>query len=121
MLTLREHAVGQNFSPKVANKPSEKKKFKYFGTTPTKQNYVHEKKNYSRCNPGNACYLLAQKIWSTSLIPKNTHILRSEVCIFTNKIPKRDLTILQWHLLQPQTCTWGGKKSISRDVHTRVP
>ena len=44
MLTLREHAVGQNFSPKVANKPSEKKKFKYFGTTPTKQNYVHKKK-----------------------------------------------------------------------------
>jgi hypothetical protein len=42
---LREHAVGQNISPKVANKPSEKK-FKYFGTTPTKQNFFFQALNF---------------------------------------------------------------------------
>jgi hypothetical protein len=36
---LREHPVGQNISPKVANKPSEKKVQIFRYDTKTKQNF----------------------------------------------------------------------------------
>jgi hypothetical protein len=44
--------------------------FKYLGTTPTNQNYIHEEIK-SRLKSGNACYHLVHNLLSSSLLSKN--------------------------------------------------
>jgi len=71
MLILRGHTVRQKLRPKTGNKPSGGKK-SYFGTTPTNQNYVYEKKITADEILGMPATIRLQKFWSSCLIPKNT-------------------------------------------------
>ena len=46
-------------------------RFKYLGTTPTNQNWTHEK-NYIRLNSGNVSYMWIQNILSFRSLYKNS-------------------------------------------------
>jgi hypothetical protein len=65
MLMSRSQKIGQKHSIKIANRSFEDvATFKYFGTTLTDQNYMHEEIK-SRQNPGNACCHLVHSLLSS--------------------------------------------------------
>jgi hypothetical protein len=65
---------GQNQNIRIANESFEKlAKFKYFGTTLTNHNNIHDVPK-SRLNSGNACYYSVQNILSSRLISKDLNI-----------------------------------------------
>jgi hypothetical protein len=66
----RDHNAGENGNVRISNKSFETvKQFKYFGTTLTNQNSVHEEIK-SRLKSGNACYHSMQNLLSSSLLSK---------------------------------------------------
>jgi hypothetical protein len=74
MLMSRIQKVGQKQSKKIANRSLEDvTKFKYFGTTLTDQNCMHEEIK-SRLNSGNACYHSVQSLLSSRLLSRNLKV-----------------------------------------------
>jgi hypothetical protein len=66
--------LGQNHNLLTANKFSEKvAKFRYFGTTVTDSNCVHEEIK-SRLKPGNVCYHSVHNLLYSRLLSKNPKI-----------------------------------------------
>jgi hypothetical protein len=62
-LLSRQHNARQNHNIKTANRSFENvAEFKYFGTTITDQNLIHEEIK-RRWNSGNACYHLVQNLF----------------------------------------------------------
>jgi len=75
MLMSRDQNAGRSHSIKTDNSSFERvEEFKYLGTTLTNKNSIHEKIK-SRLKSGNACYHLAQKLLSSSLLYKNVKIM----------------------------------------------
>ena len=69
----RYQNAGQSHSTKIEYSSFERvEEFKYFGTTLTNQNSIHEIK--SKLKPGNACYHMVQSLLSSSLLCKNLKI-----------------------------------------------
>jgi UDP-galactopyranose mutase len=59
---------------KIDNRSFERvEEFKYFRTTPTNHNSIHEEIR-SRFKPGNTCYHSVQNLLSSSLLSKNLKI-----------------------------------------------
>jgi hypothetical protein len=74
MIMSRHPNSGQNQNIRIANESFESiVKFKYFKTTLTNQNGIHNEIK-SRINSGNACYYSVQNILSSHLISKNLKI-----------------------------------------------
>jgi hypothetical protein len=74
---IRGQKIGQKHSIKIANKSFEDvAKFRYFATTLTDQNCMHEEIK-SRLNSGNACYHSVQSIFSSRLLYRN---LKVKIC-----------------------------------------
>jgi hypothetical protein len=74
MLMSRSQNSGQKHSIKIANRSFEDAaKFRYFGTTPTDQNCVHDEVK-SRLNSGNACYHSVQSLLSSRLLSRNVKV-----------------------------------------------
>jgi hypothetical protein len=74
MLVSRCQKAGQRKSMQVVNRPFEDvAKFKYFRTTLTYQNCIHEEIK-SKLNSGNACYHSVQSILSSHLLSKNVTV-----------------------------------------------
>jgi hypothetical protein len=72
MLMSHTQNVGKNHNIKIANRSFENMaKFKYFGTTATNQNRIHE--DIKRLNSSNACYNSVHNLLS-SLLSKNIKI-----------------------------------------------
>jgi hypothetical protein len=71
MFMSRHQIEGENHSIKIVNRSFENAaKFKYFGTTVTCRNLVHEEiKNI--LNSGNACYRSVQRLLSSCLVSQN--------------------------------------------------
>jgi hypothetical protein len=68
MLMSHSQKIGQNHSIKIANRSFEDvAKFKYFGTTLTDQNCMHEDIN-SRLNSWNACCHLVHSLLSSPIV-----------------------------------------------------
>jgi hypothetical protein len=66
--------VEQKRSMKIVNRSFEDVgKFKYPGTIPTSQNFMHEDIN-SRINSGNACYHSVQSLLSSHLLSRNLKV-----------------------------------------------
>jgi hypothetical protein len=71
MIMSRLPNCGQNQNIRIANESFENvAKFKYLGTTPTKQYDVHDEIKI-RLNSGNACYYSVQNLMSSRLISIN--------------------------------------------------
>jgi hypothetical protein len=63
LLLSRHQNVGQNRDIKIANRAFKNvSQFKYFGTTVTNQNLIHEEFK-KRFNSGNACYHSVQNLF----------------------------------------------------------
>jgi hypothetical protein len=74
ILMSRNQKIGQKRSMKIANRSFEDvAKFRYLGTTPTDQNYMHEEIK-SRLNSGDACYRLVQSLLSSRLLSRNVKV-----------------------------------------------
>jgi hypothetical protein len=74
MLVLRYQETGQKHSIYIVNGSLEDvEKFKYFGTTLTDQNCVHEEIK-SRLNSGNACCRSFQSRLSFRLLSRNVKV-----------------------------------------------
>jgi hypothetical protein len=74
MLMPCSQKVGQKHSIKIPNRSFEDvAKFKYFGTTLTDQNWIHEEIN-SRLNSGNACCRSVQSLLSSHLLSRNLKV-----------------------------------------------
>jgi hypothetical protein len=74
MLISRSQKTGQKYSIKIANRPFEDvANFRYFGTTLTDQNRLHEEIN-SRLNSGNACCHSVQSLLSSRLLSRNLKV-----------------------------------------------
>jgi hypothetical protein len=70
MILSRHPNSGQNQNIRITNESFENvAKFKYFGTTLTNQNDIHDEIK-SRLNPGNGCYHSVQNLFSSHLIRK---------------------------------------------------
>jgi hypothetical protein len=68
MIMSRYPNSGQNQNIRIANESFENvAKFKYFGTTLTNQNDIHDEIK-GRLNSGNACYYSVQNLLSSRLI-----------------------------------------------------
>jgi hypothetical protein len=68
MIMSRHPNSGQNQNIRIANGSFEKvAKFKYWGTTLTNQNDIHDEIK-SRLNSGNACYYSVQNLLSSRLV-----------------------------------------------------
>jgi hypothetical protein len=79
---FRHPNSGQNQNIRIANESFEKvAKFKYLGTTLTKQNYISDEIK-STLNSGNACYYSVQNLSSSRLISKNIKIKIYKTVIF---------------------------------------
>jgi hypothetical protein len=71
VLMSRSQKTGQKHSIKIANRSYEVvAKFRYFGTTITDQNHMHEEIK-SRLNSGNACCRSVHSLLSSSLLSGN--------------------------------------------------
>jgi hypothetical protein len=71
MLMSHSQKIRQKHCIKIANRSYEDvTEFKYFGTTLTDQNCMHEEIK-SRLNLGNACYHLVQSLLSSHLLSRN--------------------------------------------------
>jgi hypothetical protein len=74
MVISRDQNAGQNHNIKIGNKSfGRMEQFKYFGTTLTNQNSIHEEIK-SRLNSGNACSHSVNNLLSSSLLPKTVKI-----------------------------------------------
>jgi hypothetical protein len=120
--------AGQKHSIKIANRSfQDVAKFKYWGTIPTNQNWMHEEIK-SRLNSRNTCYHLVQSLLSSRLLSRNVKVktyktmilpvvlygcetwsltLREEhrLRVFENRVlrrifgPKRDAATREWRKL----------------------
>jgi hypothetical protein len=129
ILMYRAHNVGQNGTIQIGNKLFDTvEQFKYFGTTITYLNSIHEEIK-SRLKSGNACYLWVHTLLSSGLLPRSEKIkiyrtiilplvlcgcetwsltLRAEcrLRVFENRVlrrilrPKRDEVTGDWRRLQ---------------------
>jgi len=71
MVMSREQNVGRSHNIKIDNSSFERvEELKYLGANLTNQNYIQEEIK-GRPNSGNACYLSAQNLLSSSLLSKN--------------------------------------------------
>jgi hypothetical protein len=78
-----EQNAGKNHNIKVGNKSFERvEQFRYFGTTLTDQNFIHEDIKI-RLKSRNACYHLGKNLLSSSLLLKDTKIkiYRTIICL----------------------------------------
>jgi hypothetical protein len=74
MLISHHRNAGHNRNIKIANRSFENvEKLKYFRTTVTDQNCIHEEIK-GRLNSGNACYNSVQNVLASCLLPKNIKI-----------------------------------------------
>jgi hypothetical protein len=74
MVVSRDQNAGQNGNIQIGNKSFEiVEQFKYWGTTITIQNSIHEEIK-SRLNSRNACCHSVQNLLSSSLLSKNVKI-----------------------------------------------
>jgi hypothetical protein len=74
MIMSHHSNSGQNQNIRIANESFENvAKFKYFRTTLTNQNDIHDEIK-SRLNSGNACYHSVQNLLSSRLMSKNLKI-----------------------------------------------
>jgi hypothetical protein len=74
MVMSQDQNAGQNHNIKIDNKFFQRvEEFKYFGTTVTNQNSIHEEIK-SSLKSGNACYHAVQNLLSSCLLPKYTKI-----------------------------------------------
>jgi hypothetical protein len=74
MVMSRDQNAGKSHNIKIDNKPFEREEdFKYFGTTLTNRNSIHEEIK-SRFTSGNACYHSVQNLFPSKLLSKNTKI-----------------------------------------------
>jgi hypothetical protein len=74
MLLSRHQNAGQNHDIKIANRYFKNvAQLKYFGTTVTKQNLIHEEIK-RRLNSGNACYDSVQNLFSPRLLFENVKV-----------------------------------------------
>jgi hypothetical protein len=74
ILMPRSQKTGQRCSIKIANRSFEHVvKFRYFGTTLTNQNCIHEEIK-SILNSGNACCHSFQSLLSCPLLPRNVKV-----------------------------------------------
>ena len=74
MVMSRDQIAGWSQNMKTVNNSFERvEEFRYFGTTITNQNSIHEEIK-SRLKSGNACYHLVQSLLCSSLLSKNMKI-----------------------------------------------
>jgi hypothetical protein len=81
MLHSRRENVGRNHGTKRENRSFENvAHFKFLGMAVTNQNLIHEEIK-RRLNMGNVCYYSVEKLFSSSLLPKNIKITTYETII----------------------------------------
>jgi hypothetical protein len=86
MVMSRNQNAGHNPNVKMDNKSLERvEEFKYFGTTLTNRNSIHEVIK-SRLKSGNACYHSVQNLLSSRLLSKNTKIRVYRTIIFPDVV-----------------------------------
>jgi hypothetical protein len=74
MLMSRSQKTGQKYSINIENRSFEYvAKFRYFGTTLTDQNHMHEVIK-SRLNSGNACYHSVRSLLPSRLLSRNLKV-----------------------------------------------